>query len=46
MIEPHYQNKLVTLYKGDCLEIMPELKEKFDVCITIYLMKQLLLNGI
>lgn len=34
MIEPHYQNKLVTLYKGDCIEIMPELKEKFDVCIT------------
>ena len=34
MVEPLYQNKLVTLYKGNCIEIMPELKEKFDACIT------------
>jgi site-specific DNA-methyltransferase (adenine-specific) len=34
MLEPYYQNELVTLYKGDWLEIMPELKEKFDCCIT------------
>lgn len=34
MIKPYFQNDLVTLYKGDCLEIMPELDEKFDCCIT------------
>ena len=33
-ITPYYQNNLITLYKGDCLEIMPELNIKFDACIT------------
>ena len=33
-ITPYYQNDLITLYKGDCLEIMPELNIKFDACIT------------
>lgn len=34
MIEPYYQNNLVTLYKGDCLEVMPQLDIAFDCCIT------------
>jgi site-specific DNA-methyltransferase (adenine-specific) len=29
-----YENNLVKLYKGDCLEIMPQLDIKFDACIT------------
>lgn len=34
MIEPFYQNDLVTLYEGDCLEVMPQLDIAFDCCIT------------
>lgn len=33
-MNPIYENELVTLYCGDCLEIMPELDAKFDCCIT------------
>ena len=34
MNKPYFQNDLVTLYNGDCLEVMPRLEEKFDACIT------------
>ena len=34
MITPYYQNKYVTLYCGDCLEVMPQLDMTFDACIT------------
>ena len=34
MIIPYYKNDLITLYHGDCLEIMPQLDIKFDCCIT------------
>ena len=34
MMEPVYQNQWVTLYQGDCLEIMPRLDMTFDACIT------------
>lgn len=34
MITPYFKNDNVTLYKGDCLEIMPELDIEFDACIT------------
>lgn len=33
-LKPYYQNDLVTLYKGDCLDIMQELQQTFDCCIT------------
>lgn len=29
-----YENNLIKLYHGNCIDIMPELKEKFDACIT------------
>lgn len=31
---PFFKNKTITLYKGDCLEILPQLDIKFDACIT------------
>lgn len=31
---PIYENALVKLYCGDCLEVMPGLDIKFDCCIT------------
>lgn len=34
MLEPYYKNDYVTLYCGDCLEIMPKLDITFDCCIT------------
>lgn len=34
MLKPFYENSLVTLYQGDCLEIMPQLDMVFDICIT------------
>lgn len=34
MLKPFYENSLVTLYQGDCLEIMPQLDMVFDACIT------------
>ena len=34
MIEPIFQNKYVTLYQGDCLDILPELDVVIDCCIT------------
>lgn len=34
MLEPYYKNDYVTLYCGDCLEIMSQLDITFDCCIT------------
>lgn len=34
MITPIYENDLITLYHGDCLEIMPQLNIIFDCCIA------------
>ena len=31
---PIYENQWVSLYQGDCLNVMPELTETFDACIT------------
>lgn len=33
MLKPYYQNELVTIYHGDCLEILPEL-EPVDLVLT------------
>ena len=34
MTEPYFRNELVTLYKGDCLEILSGMDAKFDCCIA------------
>lgn len=34
MIKPYYENSLVTLYNGDCLEVMSEIGDVFDAVIA------------
>lgn len=34
MIQPYYQDSMVTLYCGDCREILPQLDVKADLCLT------------
>ena len=34
MLKEFYKNDLITLYQGNCLEIMPQLNITFDACIT------------
>ena len=34
MIAPYYKNNLITLFYGDCLQILPQLNITFDCCIT------------
>ena len=33
-MEPYYQDELVTIYHGDCLEILPQLAIKADLIVT------------
>ena len=34
MLEPYFKNDNVTLYCGDCLEVLPEISEKFNLLLT------------
>jgi len=34
MPEPYYKNESVTLYCGDCLEVLPGISEKFNLLLT------------
>ena len=34
MPEPYYKNESVTLYCGDCLEVLPEISEKVNLLLT------------
>lgn len=34
MIMPFFENDLVRLYHGDCLEVLPELEPEWQACIT------------
>ena len=34
MPQPYYKNESVTLYCGDCLEVLPEISEKFNLLLT------------
>lgn len=34
MLKEYYKNDLITLYQGNCIEIMPQLNITFDACIT------------
>jgi site-specific DNA-methyltransferase (adenine-specific) len=33
-MEPYFETEKGKLFCGDCLEVMPELKERFDLCLT------------
>ena len=33
-MKPYFQTELGKLYCGDCLDIMPQLDQKFDLCLT------------
>ena len=34
MMREYYKNDLVTLYCGDCLDVLPEISEKFNLLLT------------
>jgi len=34
MLKPYYSEDGITIYHGDCREVLPQLEQRFDLCLT------------